>query len=65
MGTNRLFSLTKLVGQANYEIWALRMGSVFVEKGLWEYMLPTDSMPSILAADQASAYQTGTSKALA
>jgi len=32
-------TISKLLGQSNYEIWSLRMQSVLIEKGLGDFIL--------------------------
>lgn len=59
-------AIPELAGQANYEIWALRMKAVLIEKGLWNYMLPSNSLDTQdMTPKLAKNYQTGADRALA
>lgn len=66
MDSSKLMAIPKLSGQANYEIWALRMKAVLIEKNLWDYMLPSNSLsPGDMTPESAKLLQSGANRALA
>jgi hypothetical protein len=39
-----VLKIIKLQGSSNWELWAIRMEAVLIEKGYYDVMTPTDSM---------------------